>query len=199
MDHPRSRGVYGRRACRSLSALGSSPLARGLHLEQGPLHHGDRIIPARAGFTNGRPTTSSGSRDHPRSRGVYVKSSSTRRSASGSSPLARGLRVGGLSLSVLTRIIPARAGFTIPGPVRLRTQWDHPRSRGVYLDANGFISVSGGSSPLARGLRPIFLGNWESAGIIPARAGFTFPVCSAAASGRDHPRSRGVYMRSQFK
>ena len=50
---------------------------------------------------------------------------------------------------------------------------DHPRSRGVYLQA-GQAKVTGeGSSPLARGLRRRHLHPGDRAGIIPARAGFT--------------------------
>ena len=113
-DHPRSRGVY-RQAGRSSAAVrGSSPLARGL---RGPLPgfgRGLRIIPARAGFTTrwAAPTRRAG--DHPRSRGVYSTGSSHWRVSSGSSPLARGLRVGGRQAAGGFGIIPARAGFTGP-------------------------------------------------------------------------------------
>ena len=50
-DHPRSRGVYIRKAVKAADPDGSSPLARGLpaRLARGSL--GSRIIPARAGFT----------------------------------------------------------------------------------------------------------------------------------------------------
>ena len=55
-----------------------------------------------------------------------------------------------------------------------------------------------GSSPLARGLLgrdPFYLGR---AGIIPARAGFTaHPVILGERDG-DHPRSRGVYLETEF-
>ena len=50
-DHPRSRGVYYVKNFRSLRYRGSSPLARGLLLMKSPRDVGDRIIPARAGFT----------------------------------------------------------------------------------------------------------------------------------------------------
>ncbi len=74
-DHPRSRGVYCARSRARMSAGGSSPLARGLltdlldpeqqysgssplarGLQQQPRsqHITRRIIPARAGFTDGR-------------------------------------------------------------------------------------------------------------------------------------------------
>ena len=71
-DHPRSRGVYPRRPIGRGSALGSSPLARGLPyreiFERGILG----IIPARAGFTGRRPALAPLAGDHPRSRGVYL-------------------------------------------------------------------------------------------------------------------------------
>ena len=70
-DHPRSRGVYSP-CVRCLPPMaGSSPLARGLRRGE-PLPCGlQRIIPARAGFTTGRPGSCSVVTDHPRSRGVY--------------------------------------------------------------------------------------------------------------------------------
>ena len=93
-------------------AGGSSPLARGLPRPAGSLLYVGGIIPARAGFTDGRPADPGGVRDHPRSRGVYVATARAQLGLPGSSPLAWGLRlvpaceVGGY------RIIPARAGFT---------------------------------------------------------------------------------------
>ena len=50
-DHPRSRGVYVAGAVVDHVDDGSSPLARGLHPPLRPARAGDRIIPARAGFT----------------------------------------------------------------------------------------------------------------------------------------------------
>ena len=91
-DHPRSRGVYVEGFCNRWSIVGSSPLARGLlgGLFQGVGAVG--IIPARAGFTVPVLLPVLPGRDHPRSRGVYPPSRSLSRTASGSSPLARGLR-----------------------------------------------------------------------------------------------------------
>ena len=51
-DHPRSRGVYIFVFRSDLATLGSSPLARGLHLRSCQSHPENRIIPARAGFTS---------------------------------------------------------------------------------------------------------------------------------------------------
>ena len=91
-DHPRSRGVYWNASTIEAQMAGSSPLARGLHRGRGEALRPGRIIPARAGFTWARRGTSSGTSDHPRSRGVYSADDMNEELAKGSSPLARGLR-----------------------------------------------------------------------------------------------------------
>ena len=53
----------------------------------------------------------------------------------------------------VTRIIPARAGFTIIWTGDREPVEDHPRSRGVYGGRPVFVGMPRGSSPLARGLR----------------------------------------------
>ena len=153
--------------------MGSSPLARGLLdrvFSRAPL---GRIIPARAGFTKTYVSPHKTPLDHPRSRGVYARSRSTRTAWTGSSPLARGLLfLLGVGCSS-HGIIPARAGFTSVAVV--------------------VISASPGSSPLARGLPTEMTFDATVGGIIPARAGFTRRPRAASAWPRDHPRSRGVY------
>ena len=71
-DHPRSRGVYCRQAVQGLGDAGSSPLARGLLNAADQVKEGDRIIPARAGFTEHQQRRQRDPEDHPRSRGVYT-------------------------------------------------------------------------------------------------------------------------------
>ena len=70
-DHPRSRGVYDPAAVLPEADGGSSPLARGLRGNRPLPLPGDRIIPARAGFTRSCALPCRPGRDHPRSRGVY--------------------------------------------------------------------------------------------------------------------------------
>ena len=111
-DHPRSRGVYEAALARVGILPGSSPLARGLPSVLATGVRPGRIIPARAGFTLARLTGRTRAKDHPRSRGVYRKSSRCVTSMAGSSPLARGLRFVRDALMNGNRIIPARAGFT---------------------------------------------------------------------------------------
>ena len=91
-DHPRSRGVYSSVPFSRCAPTGSSPLARGLRGTTSSDTRGTRIIPARAGFTSGRPAVFLQHWDHPRSRGVYDEFWDV---------VLRNLR-----------IIPARAGFT---------------------------------------------------------------------------------------
>ena len=112
-DHPRSRGVY--LPCIQLknNMRGSSPLARGLLGQQCGRGGGYGIIPARAGFTRPPPIIQQIIQDHPRSRGVYRFRRNDRCPATGSSPLARGLRVATVVPFVQSGIIPARAGFTV--------------------------------------------------------------------------------------
>ena len=176
-------------------AWGSSPLARGLRRAHSEDQVRIRIIPARAGFTRSRRTGPAASRDHPRSRGVYPGIPPSRSRVTGSSPLARGLpwkHEGDFSEG---GIIPARAGFTSRGPVRLPSAADHPRSRGVYGRWCSCRVPSRGSSPLARGLPDDRLVGGHLPGIIPARAGFTSSTTWRCTRTWDHPRSRGVYGR----
>ena len=196
-DHPRSRGVYLKATYRTLSAYGSSPLARGLRRGRRVQVRRARIIPARAGFTERSGRAWPATADHPRSRGVYAAAIAASTPPWGSSPLARGLRTQRAGGPQLGRIIPARAGFTplrSAGPTGRR---DHPRSRGVYRYPGGKARLAPGSSPLARGLRRQGRQRPRGSRIIPARAGFTSPRATRAADGPDHPRSRGVYARAR--
>ena len=135
-----------------------------------------RIIPARAGFTDGGTIPDGEAGDHPRSRGVYSDRPPSHPPPSGSSPLARGL----------PHLVGGR-------PVR---RVDHPRSRGVYSRVSFRVSRFAGSSPLARGLPDVLAQQRPHHGIIPARAGFTAGRGRSRAGPGDHPRSRGVYAAS---
>ena len=196
-DHPRSRGVYMNITKATEPRPGSSPLARGLPRIAPWWTPTSGIIPARAGFTARRLFGALRLLDHPRSRGVYPPTARHTPRTTGSSPLARGLRLLTAAGTTALGIIPARAGFTGSLLVRGMGDPDHPRSRGVYADTVRLAMSTHGSSPLARGLRPAPrtrpLGNPDhprsrgvygdgrhsgcrATGIIPARAGFTRPA-----------------------
>ena len=172
-DHPRSRGVYVDGWHRDYGRRGSSPLARGLPMVVPDGNALMRIIPARAGFTEGRSPRRSSATDHPRSRGVYGWLRRPRVERGGSSPLARGLR----------RVDDGHSLW----------MGDHPRSRGVYSDGRHLDRRVTGSSPLARGLRQERDDAPVAGRIIPARAGFTGRGSRSPTASPDHPRSRGVY------
>ena len=192
-DHPRSRGVYPWTMTPYWARWGSSPLARGLHNCGQWARSGAGIIPARAGFTRPALQPGRGGEDHPRSRGVYTRSTWAPTTLTGSSPLARGLQHRLRLRRVFRRIIPARAGFTRASGRTALSPWDHPRSRGVYACAPATFTCVSGSSPLARGLLEDLFPERDDIRIIPARAGFTVEPGSQLGGLRDHPRSRGVY------
>ena len=139
-DHPRSRGVYHVAVGGAHVLQGSSPLARGLPGEApvGGVH--DRIIPARAGFTDLPPLAAHGGRDHPRSRGVYGARGSALPRGRGSSPLARGLPPRVAHPADAHGIIPARAGFTLANP------WN-PNEPVVYQTPAAFTADPGPAPP----------------------------------------------------
>ena len=192
-DHPRSRGVYLRAARVRVGLTGSSPLARGLRAGDEDDAGGDGIIPARAGFTDNPAARNKCGTDHPRSRGVYPRTSIIPIWIRGSSPLARGLLMYFDAAPTRNRIIPARAGFTRARKGPRGSGSDHPRSRGVYRDISWSNPLATGSSPLARGLLAHWWHAHDRERIIPARAGFTSAGAPEALARRDHPRSRGVY------
>ena len=132
-------------------------------------------------------------RDHPRSRGVYPLSASSVSPDSGSSPLARGLRLLLPGPPLRPGIIPARAGFTARATRARDCRPDHPRSRGVYSTTHTDETWTWGSSPLARGLPESGADQTVLLRIIPARAGFTPGSGEWRTGSADHPRSRGVY------
>ena len=213
-DHPRSRGEYPGSRCRSRTAPGSSPLSRGILRRTRRSQGRRRIIPALAGNT-ARATRQLQSRsDHPRSRGEYRSVTCAASTATGSSPLSRGIRpalpwrsVRGRIIPALAgntgatpdslslyRIIPALAGNTLRAGLSSRPYADHPRSRGEYREHVHHASHNTGSSPLSRGIRDRHIVTGLDVRIIPALAGNTSASRRAVASTRDHPRSRGEYV-----
>ena len=149
-DHPRSRGGNPSVSLQPLWSWGPSPLARGKRLgtSVSPDHEG--TIPARAGETLPSETSSSPTRDHPRSRGGNGMPDNVVSPHQGPSPLARGkrrihrgraqrrgtipARAGETPCSSPWSLhrgtIPARAGETGAGKAGDQENWDHPRSRG---------------------------------------------------------------------
>ena len=102
--------------------------------------------------------------DHPRSRGVYAAAYGDGDGHSGSSPLARGLLPGAHDPGAPDGIIPARAGFTGRRATASTPPWDHPRSRGVYLERLRPPPLRGGDHPRSRG---VYEGVWALPDYLP--------------------------------
>ena len=111
-DHPRMRGEHSYAGAEGRHLWGSSPHARGAHLDDQGVLDVQRIIPACAGSTTRRRGTTCHRRDHPRMRGEHPTDNSTALTATGSSPHARGALRGGTFHPRLHR--------------------DHPRMRGEH-------------------------------------------------------------------
>ena len=152
-DHPRSRGEYSHRAPGTGAQVGSSPLSRGIRYTLKPGMRGGGIIPALAGNTRTCSPRSPERPDHPRSRGEYAPNHRQRGTATGSSPLSRGIPKSFGRGSTYKRIIPALAGNTQGRNRRTNNSKDHPRSRGEYMFAIASAVFATGSSPLSRGIR----------------------------------------------
>ena len=192
--HPRSRGEHTQLPFDEQIAFGSSPLARGTLGAVGAYRAGGRFIPARAGNTAQCAQTGRGHPVHPRSRGEHLSAHDDGVLSAGSSPLARGTRVGFLLIPAVLRFIPARAGNTAVRLVRVRAGAVHPRSRGEHDGVARDPTVVLGSSPLARGTLPGGGRQVEHRRFIPARAGNTPPTSPPESSGPVHPRSRGEHV-----
>ena len=173
--------------------------------------------PAYAGNTSDPSSTIPVFRDHPRLRGEYGRLPvplivpvgspplargipllyRLRRSASGITPLARGIQSAMLEPSPPRRITPACAGNT-QRVQYLRPEYrDHPRLRGEYWRLLSLYSGGQGSPPLARGIQRYTEINLYVAGITPACAGNTFRNSYHDSIIWDHPRLRGEYLLSR--
>ena len=108
--HPRSRGENDHLDCPAHHELGSSPLTRGKHGDEGEEAGGEGLIPAHAGKTPAVGVWFSQAGAHPRSRGE-----------NGPPPTAS---------STPTRLIPAHAGKTTRRCRAADRSAAHPRSRG---------------------------------------------------------------------
>ena len=173
--------------------LGSSPLSRGIRALGLSDSAALGIIPALAGNTWGPAKQAHQWPDHPRSRGEYQPVATVVLAVLGSSPLSRGIRPWRRWRRCRCGIIPALAGNTKVFQATAGNMRDHPRSRGEYNRVANSPESLGGSSPLSRGIRFVFVCQGCHGRIIPALAGNTSIRPRSARSRPDHPRSRGEY------
>ena len=111
----------------------------------------------------------------------------------GSSPLARGTLEVLFGHKFTPRLIPARAGNTLPAPWMRKCAAAHPRSRGEHSRKPAIDRLVIGSSPLARGTPTRRIGAARRFRLIPARAGNTKISPLGVLNMTAHPRSRGEH------
>ena len=193
-DHPRMRGEHTACTAPSVTRGGSSPHARGALCPRCGWGTLPGIIPACAGSTSCRATTTSRRRDHPRMRGEHTKSGLSGMVLPGSSPHARGAQINATRRGGQNGIIPACAGSTQVKGASGVGLGDHPRMRGEHWVMSIASSWMLGSSPHARGAPTPRCRGRCRAGIIPACAGSTGSTRASARAAWDHPRMRGEHV-----
>ena len=192
--HTRWRGEHSRSTINSSLPRGSSPLARGTQRSPTLNTRLQRFIPAGAGNTSRRKPATRSASVHPRWRGEHRRVDGAGWTGAGSSPLARGTRVGALAVLSADRFIPAGAGNT---PIHLRAdrrRLVHPRWRGEHRCSLCSIAALSGSSPLARGTLLPSVQGIERVWFIPAGAGNTPKGRGSHAQVAVHPRWRGEHL-----
>ncbi len=170
---------------------GSSPHARGTLGQRTQSVNEIRFIPACAG-----DTAAGGSRRrprpvHPRMRGGHVSAGALARPLRGSSPHARGTRLGANTGGQQERFIPACAGDTSTSPLTSTLTAVHPRMRGGHAVSTPLRTSAAGSSPHARGTRWVRRQDSHLRRFIPACAGDTSSDIGFRDTASVHPRMRG--------
>ena len=171
--HPRRRGEHATAANAVLTAIGSSPQARGTHDRGLYVEDDRRFIPAGAGNTDRARVCARYISVHPRRRGEHDRRIDGTHSYIGSSPQARGTRLTNTSSSITNRFIPAGAGNTRHQLERRQQSAVHPRRRGEHQSSTESAETTIGSSPQARGTLPTRFFFVFHARFIPAGAGNT--------------------------
>ena len=152
-DHPRACGANAALIMKTAYRGGSSPRVRGKLVVDELLVVRVRIIPARAGQTDGHGIEPWSRSDHPRACGANSLASFLLLSFDGSSPRVRGK--------------PGRLSG------RCSERPDHPRACGANHLLTGNARNVSGSSPRVRGKRLTQMRGLGFGRIIPARAGQT--------------------------
>ena len=135
------------------------------------------------------------SKDHPRVCGEHQKGNTVKHEYTGSSPRMRGTPDDKHKVHVALGIIPAYAGNTKFVNAVLFSPRDHPRVCGEHSRSSKKPPMPQGSSPRMRGTQHSSRPESYAMRIIPAYAGNTLPLISAARGGRDHPRVCGEHLR----
>ena len=176
---------------------GSSPRMRGSLVDKADVSLLGGIIPAHAGLTARRPSSTCRRRDHPRACGAHDDWAHEVYKEMGSSPRMRGSHDTYHIISCLHGIIPAHAGLTSYLAAHSMPCWDHPRACGAHDLANYGRLLCEGSSPRMRGSRRCHYYHRRAVGIIPAHAGLTPSYWKEVSAMWDHPRACGAHFRTR--
>ena len=150
-----------------------------------------RNIPAHAGKTLLGGGTQPPKSEHPRARGENEFIVRHYHDGEGTSPRTRG-KPGVVDGAVQNqRNIPAHAGKTRKGGVRVAATKEHPRARGENAVRKAFLELHLGTSPRTRGKPPICSRVNGLVRNIPAHAGKTAGLSFFSSSSAEHPRARG--------
>ena len=194
--HPRARGERDASPAGTPRNAGSSPRARGTDPVARGVDADERFIPARAGNGSASAAAPTPPPVHPRARGERCRSTAATKSASGSSPRARGTAGCPSPFRLHRRFIPARAGNGRAALDRAACPTVHPRARGERFHVRSVHSILLGSSPRARGTvtKPPHATGFRR--FIPARAGNGTVWSRRCSTCAVHPRARGERTRS---
>ena len=132
--------------------------------------------------------------DHPRGCGEHMMNDPKLGTEQGSSPRMRGAPMSQKTILYCMGIIPADAGSTAAVETYPADFQDHPPGCGEHMRPRPRTPRPGGSSPRMRGARRRRHGLCARARIIPADAGSTSGITSAAGASRDHPRGCGEHV-----
>ena len=158
----------------------------------------DRIIPAHAGNSSSLSTCRIRFSDHPRACGELTSPPTSTPNVCGSSPRMRGTPEDGVHASLVSRIIPAHAGNSIPGKPIPSSTSDHPRACGELAFMAASSKGKFGSSPRMRGTPGSHTFLARSLRIIPAHAGNFSSSEFRVPLPTDHPRACGELIRNPF-
>ena len=189
--HPRAGGENFKCRDEIRDSTGSSPRGRGKLGSDSMSMVGNRLIPARAGKTGSKRDAGCWSRAHPRAGGENHGRARMTPRWTGSSPRGRGKPDRESPPHSARRLIPARAGKTVPDSFEFSREAAHPRAGGENAMTPRVRSRLAGSSPRGRGKRGMTGATSLSPGLIPARAGKTDRRCEPARQGWAHPRAGG--------
>ena len=177
-------------------ADGSSPRGRGTRLNGRRLDGSRRFIPARAGNTSARSSSTSTRAVHPRAGGEHEDITDYSVVQVGSSPRGRGTPRSAGTSAHTPRFIPARAGNTIGVAWFGSAMTVHPRAGGEHRPSAVRTNTACGSSPRGRGTRLDLRPLRHEFRFIPARAGNTDGRSHPRRSTAVHPRAGGEHIAS---